>query len=56
MKTYIIKIEEDRVVKELEEISAIARLSPEDFILSLVSRIVAPQSKTAVKFNPDPVG
>jgi hypothetical protein len=54
MKTYTITIEEDRVAKELEEIAAVAKVSPESFILGLVARTVAPQSITAQKFHPDP--
>jgi len=54
MKTYVIKIEEDRVVRELEETAAVAKVSPETLILGLVARILAPWSATAQKFNPDP--
>jgi hypothetical protein len=51
--TYIIKIDETMVSKELEETAKVQGVTPEDFVVGLVARTLAPQSETAQKFYPD---
>ena len=55
MKTYIVQFDEDRVVQEIEETAKVAHVTPEEFIAGLVARTVAPHSKTARQFFPEPV-
>jgi hypothetical protein len=51
VKTYIIRVEEDAVVSEIEETAKIQRMSPEDLILAFAAKTLAPDSKTAMKFQ-----
>ena len=53
MTTYIIKIDEDLVSQELEETAKAQNVTPEEFVVGLIARTLAPQSKTAQKFYPD---
>ncbi len=51
MKEYIVRIDEDRIVQEIEETAKVAGLSPVDLIVGFIARAVAPQSKTAQAFD-----
>lgn len=53
MKIYTIQIDEDRIVQEIEETAKIAGVLPVDLIVAFVAKAVAPQSKTAQKFDRD---
>lgn len=51
MKTYEVKIEDDRVVQEIEETARVARFRPEELIAGFVAKAVAPQSNLAQLFD-----
>jgi len=51
--TYIIQIDETLVSQELEETAKAQGVTPEEFVVGLTARTLAPQSKTAQKFYPD---
>ena len=53
MKTYTIKFDEELVKQELEETAKAQNVTPEEFVVGLVARTLAPQSDTAQKFYPD---
>jgi hypothetical protein len=54
MKTYCIKIDEDKVIDEIDETARAQRAIPEDLVAVLVARAVAPQSRLARKFDKEP--
>ena len=53
MKNYTIKFDEELISHELEETAKAQNVTPEEFVVGLVARTLAPQSDTAQKFYPD---
>ena len=47
MKRYCVVISDDRLVREIDETAAIQKMAPEDLIVLLMQKAMAPWSKVA---------
>ncbi len=51
MKTYAVQIDDDKVVREIEEIARVQGAEPSELVAVLTAQAVAPMSRLARKFD-----
>lgn len=51
MKSYNVVITDDRLVREIDETAQVQRMMPEDLLVLLVHKAMAPWSKEVKKFE-----